>query len=215
MTEFEREAANLQERFGQPGAVAFEASPLGGVVAILTAGGGTVSVALQGGQVLSWIPGPGEPDVLWCSPLSRLGSGKPVRGGIPLCWPWFGPHPDAAASLPAHGFVRAAPWQVIGVTVEGDAPLNGRVSLSLRTALAPAQHAVLGCEAGVEMCVTLDAGLEVALITTNAGPADLILSEALHTYFGVGDIADVHISGLDGLTYRDQLIGTDGFSVKY
>ena len=203
MTALEREAAALQERFGGPGPVAFSVSPLGGVVATLTIGVASAVVALQGAQVLSWVPRQDQPDVLWCSPLSRLGSGKPVRGGVPVCWPWFGAHPDAALALPAHGFVRAVPWTVERVDLG-----PGTVSMTLGVSLTAAQQAVAG-ELSARLRVTLGADLEIELITTNNGASPVLLTEALHTYFSIGDIAAVSVTGLEDQSYLDQLTGLD------
>ena len=203
MTALEHEAATLQEEFGRQGSVAFSVSPLGGVVAGLTTAVASAVVALQGAQVLSWVPRRGQPDVLWCSPLSRLGSGKPVRGGIPICWPWFGPNPDAALMLPAHGFVRAVPW-----TVERSSVGPGTVSITLGVSLTAAQQAIAG-DLSARLRVTLGADLEIALITTNNGAAPVLLTEALHTYFSIGDIAAVSVTGLEDQSYLDQLTGLD------
>ncbi len=206
MAALEVQAAALQAQFGRAGAVAFEASPLGGVVARLTAGGGSACVALQGAQVLSWVPQTGHRDVLWCSPLSRLGTAKAVRGGIPVCWPWFGPHPNAALGLPAHGFVRTAMWHVESV---GTAP--GQSSITLSVALTADQQAIAGRGVSVSFCVTLgphlEPSLDVELTTTNNGEAAFELTEALHTYFAISDIGAARIEGLKGRTFLDQLTG--------
>lgn len=210
MAPLEREAAALQERFGAPGAAVFRVSPLGGVVISLTAGEACAEVALQGAQVLSWVPQRGQRDVLWCSPLSRLGMGKPLRGGIPVCWPWFGPHPDAALGLPAHGLglpahglVRSAPW---GVENTSEGP--GTASVTLGIALTAEQQAVVG-DMRASLRVSLGAHLEIELTTTNKCAQPLLLSEALHSYFAIGDIGAVQVAGLEGATYLDQMTGLE------
>jgi glucose-6-phosphate 1-epimerase len=204
MTALEEQAAALQAEFGRAGAIAFAVSPLGGVIARLTAANGRAVVALQGAQVLSWVPAGGGRDVLWCSALARLGTGKAVRGGIPVCWPWFGPHPDAALGLPAHGFVRAAPWHVERVEAGGR-----ETSITFGVELTADQQAILGSGISVALRVTLAADLNVELTTRNDGGATFELSEALHTYLAIGDIASVLIHGLDGRSYLDQVTGKD------
>lgn len=199
MKDLDEEAAALQQHFGRPGAIDFAVSPLGGVVAQLSFGRANAVVALQGAQVLSWVPETGGPDVLWCSPLSKLGTGKPVRGGIPVCWPWFGPHPFVPASQPAHGLVRAAPWSVES-SEHGDAA--SRIVLGI--SLTPQQQAIAGTLSAT-VRVTLGQTFGVELVSHNAGSAPVVLSGALHTYFAVGDIARVHVEGLDGRTFLDQL----------
>ncbi len=83
--------AQLSATFGKAGVIEFQPSPLGGIVAHLTSGESRATVALQGAQVLSWQP-KGHDEALWLSPMARLGTGTPVRGGIPVCWPWFAVH---------------------------------------------------------------------------------------------------------------------------
>ena len=201
----EDQASALQARFGRAGAVAFEVSPLGGVVAVLSAsGGGRAVVATAGGQVLSWVPEPGQPDVLWCSPLARQDTGKPVRGGIPVCWPWFGPHPDGAAKLPVHGLVRSVPWDIESVSVEAQ-----QTAVLLAPQLTAGQQTIAGSGVSVAARVMLGADLEVELITTNSGALPFTLTEALHTYLAVEDIEAVRVGGLAGRTYLDQLTGRE------
>jgi glucose-6-phosphate 1-epimerase len=188
----------LDARFGRAPGVAFR-EQFGGPVAILEAAGSTAIVALQGAQVLSWrAPGHSD-DVLWLSPGARLGTGKPVRGGIPICWPWFGPHPTDP-SKPAHGFVRAAPWRVVG---SASAPGRARIILSFDSTIdgggshRPRAHA--------EIEISLGETLSVALSTDNRDATPLALTQALHTYLTVGDIEGIALSGLDGRGYIDQL----------
>ena len=187
----------LNATFGRPGGVAFEVSPLGGIVARLTHGQNQVIVALQGAQVLSWLHQGRE--MLWLSPAARLGTGKAVRGGIPVCWPWFGPHPGDAAK-PAHGFVRTREWDV-GTTDCATA----RTQLRLSLATAPEDLNLWPHQAAVELTVRLDTGLSLALTTCNTGESAVAMTQALHTYFTVDDIATVLIEGLDGRTYIDKL----------
>ncbi len=200
-----RAAAALERAFGRTGALAFSVSPLGGVVAVLTAAKGARAViALQGAQVLSYVPASGERDVLWCSPRSRLGTGKPVRGGVPICWPWFGAHADAAAKRPAHGFVRAAKWSVTGAGFETET-----TSLTFEYEPSMDQLAMIGAQLTARLRVTLGAALDIELETINSGTETFTLSQALHTYLAVGDIGRVRIHGMEGLTYYDQLTGRD------
>lgn len=196
MADLERVTATL----GLPGAVAFEPSPLGGPIVRLSSGGSEATVALFGGHVLSWTPAGGSP-ALYLSPLARLDAGKPVRGGIPVCWPWFADHPlDRAA--PAHGYVRTRLWAPVDSSRTGEA---ARVVLE-----APAETSDPS-PLRSRLTVTLDDGLELALTTTNPTTAPVVLTEALHTYFAVSDIAKVEVAGLDGATYLDKL---EGFARK-
>jgi D-hexose-6-phosphate mutarotase len=149
-------------------------------------------IALQGAQVLSWRPGGGD-DALWCSPMIAPGSGKAMRGGIPICWPWFGPHGEPGR--PQHGYARTAIWRLDGV---------------VRTAAG--WDVALGLPAGAEpLSATLDIkighDLSLELRTRNEGSSPAALSAAFHTYFRVGDVTGVRVRGLDGADYRDNADG--------
>ena len=195
--------AALDRLYERPGAVAIRESPLGGPVVHLAARQATAAVAIQGAQVLEWqVAGR---DLLWLSPLSRLGTGKSVRGGIPVCWPWFGPHPGDPGK-PQHGFVRTRPWQV--VASDGD---GGRASVTLAYDAGDDDQALWPSRAKVRVTVTLDDALSLALETVNEGADTFDLTQALHTYFRVGDIASVQVLGLDGRDYLDK---PDGYARK-
>lgn len=189
----------LTAGFGRGDAVRFAVSSLGGIVARLAHAGSRAVVALQGAQVLSYVPAAGA-EVLWLSPEARLGAGKAVRGGIPICWPWFGPHPlDPKA--PAHGFVRVVDWIVVGSDSD-DAHALLRLACPY-----PAEHRAAwrdAAELTLEVALFADR-LGLTLTTRNLGLADLSLTEALHSYFAVSDIGGVAVEGHDGQTYIDKL----------
>lgn len=191
-------ARELDASHGIPGAVSFRDSSLGGVVAELGARGATAVVALRGGQVLSYVPRGGA-DALWMSPLARLDGSKAVRGGIPVCWPWFGPHPDDAR-LPAHGVVRTVDWHVVSASRDGDG-VRLRLGMPLGAALAdtPLRHL------GLTLDVTLGDTLDLALTTLNGGDTAMEITQALHTYLGVGNVAAIRIDGLDGCDFVDKV----------
>ncbi len=190
-------APALQAAHGLAGAIAFHDSELGGPVAHLRSVHGTALVALQGAQVLSYVPSGGS-EVLWLSPLARLGTAKAVRGGIPVCWPWFGPHPNDPRQ-PAHGLVRSSRWRVVETAVHGHA-VRVRFAWALETNTA-------GFPAGLtaQLDVTLGEDLALDLVTFNGGDEAIALTQALHTYLKVGDIGGVTVSGLEGRPYVDQL----------
>lgn len=166
----------------------FEDHALAGKAVRLTYGADHALVALEGAQVIAWRH-QGR-DMLWCAP-SRL-QGKPLRGGIPVCWPWFGSHPDDPAQ-PSHGVARLRTWTVVEHS---------------------AAHAVMELSEGTlsaRLEVTLADHLRVSLTTVNNGTAPVAVSAALHTYLAVDDIADVRVTGLDGAGYADKL---DGYARK-
>src|SRR5690606_32816937 len=94
----------LNRRFGIIGVVILKDGTNGQGVIEVSNGLAMASIALQGGQLISWAPHR-EELVVWLSPKAKFGPGESIRGGVPVCWPWFGPHPNEP-SLPAHGFAR-------------------------------------------------------------------------------------------------------------
>lgn len=200
----ETDIDTLNGAWGRPGRVAVTASPLGGPVVSLASPGGTATVALKGAQVLSWIPA-GAAEVLWLSPLARLDAAKPPRGGIPVCWPWFADHPSDPTQ-PAHGFVRTAPWSIVDASADAT---TASVTLAIDGAEAGRGRWPGAAEA--RLTVTLAGTFDVALETRNTAAAPLAYTQALHTYFCVGEIARATVEGLAGHDYLDKL---DGYREK-
>ena len=187
----------LQRLHGREGRVTFSRGPLGEVVD-LAAPGGTARIALQGAQLLSWVPA-GEAEVIWLSPEARPQPGKSLRGGAPVCWPWFGPHAEDERK-PAHGFVRGAPWELLDTEATAQAT---RARLGFDT--AGRWRAMWPHEARAVLTVTLGDGLTLALETTNTGAETFQLCQALHTYFAVAHIAETSVHGLDGCAFIDKV----------
>ena len=100
----------LNKEFGINGQLTFDEGPGGFIVAEMRNPHGEATVALHGGHVMSFRPCGHEP-VLWLSRHSHFKTGKAIRGGIPVCWPWFADHPTDR-DKPSHGFVRSAVWSV-------------------------------------------------------------------------------------------------------
>jgi glucose-6-phosphate 1-epimerase len=192
-------AAALNSRFGAPG-VAFVTGPGGLDRVEVENGQARVSVALQGAQVLAWAP-LGEEPVIWVSEAARFAPGVAARGGVPICWPWFGPHP-ADPALPNHGFARTAEWQVVAV----ERLVDGRTRLTFRL---PDGHGGEAWRHRTELIymVTVGQALELDLVTRNAGDEPITVGQALHTYFRVGDAAAVTVHGVEGCRYLDKVAG--------
>jgi glucose-6-phosphate 1-epimerase len=154
--------------------------------------GAEAHVYLHGAHVLHYQPA-GHAPVLWHSQKSYFEANKPIRGGIPVCWPWFGAHPDGPPR-PAHGIGRLAEWEPVASSASAQA-----TSVTLRFPTSPA------ISASADLTVVLGDDLAVTLTTTNTGDAVIPLSEALHSYFAVSDIRGVSVTGLDGMQYIDAL----------
>ncbi|HZK06216.1 MAG TPA: D-hexose-6-phosphate mutarotase [Actinomycetaceae bacterium] len=148
-------------------------------------------VYLYGAHITDWTPAGQEP-VLWLSPDSFFEDGSPIRGGIPLCLPWFGKG-TSGDKEPMHGLARLTEWRLASAS-ESD----GEVQLELQLRL---DHwsAVLA--------ITVGERLALELTTANTGESDMQVEEALHTYFAVADVARVSVNGLDGAQYLDKVAG--------
>ena len=171
----------------------FEKKMVNGVEVItLSNAYGTAEVAMLGAHVLSWTPVKEKP-VLWMSKKSYFEPGKPIRGDIPVCWPWFG-----GAKKPSHGFFRIETWNFGGVY-----ELAGGATMLILT-LDKAELADFPFHA--QMSVTMGKSLEVALTFENKGDQPVEVSGALHTYFAASDITNVRISGLDGSSFEDRRV---------
>jgi len=146
-------------------------------------------VALHGAHVTSWRP-TNQAEVLYVSPDAVYREGKAIRGGIPICWPWFNAHPSDA-SLPAHGLVRSRFWEFAGASENEDG-----VTLCFRIHHDP-WHA--------EVVVFMGDSLEVSLTSVNLTQGPLQISGALHTYISVDDVRAIGIGGLDDCDYLDTV----------
>ncbi|GAA4286395.1 D-hexose-6-phosphate mutarotase [Georgenia daeguensis] len=164
----------------------------------------TGEVYLHGAHVASWTPA-GQDPVIWMSKASMFAPREPIRGGVPICWPWFGPGREPGLA-PAHGFARLADFTLVGAE---DA--DGVVTLTLR--LTDADIAGLP---GADMwtkpfeltyTVTFGAELTLALSVRNTGSEEYSYEEALHTYLAVKDVTAVTVEGLDGARYLDKAPG--------
>ncbi|MCR5978019.1 D-hexose-6-phosphate mutarotase [Gordonia jinghuaiqii] len=151
----------------------------------------TATVSLFGGQVLSLVPAGGD-EVLWVSPLV-LEPPTPIRGGTPVCWPYFS-REGQTGEVPSHGYARTARWTVTGARTFDDGDIE--------VELTPERLDHLPMR--LRMTVRVGAALEQGLHTTNPGTESLTLTEALHNYFRVSDATSVRVEGLTGLTYLDE-----------
>jgi glucose-6-phosphate 1-epimerase len=195
-------ASALNSRFGISGVV-FQTGPGELETVEVENAHATARLALQGAHLLAWTPR-GEEPVIWLSEAARYAAGVPVRGGIPICWPWFGPHP-ADPAQPLHGFARTAAWQVVAAERLPDE----RTRLTFRL---PDGHGGPAWPHQTEVLyvVTVGRALELDLVTRNAGPEPVTIGQALHTYFRVSDYSRVTVHGVEGCRYLDKLTGSEG-----
>lgn len=177
--------------------------PLAGIEARPTPG--HYGVYDHGAHAWAWQP-PGHQPVLWVSGRSLYQEGSPIRGGVPIIFPWFGT--GASGDLqPAHGFARLHTWERRAVldTIDTDGTLVVEYR-SDATRTGPQPHFPHDFVANLTTVFTKEY-LEIGLEVVNVGEAPFTFEEALHTYLAVGDISDVSIAGLDGAGYRDRAAG--------
>lgn len=155
----------------------------------------TAEISLYGAHVLKYQPAD-QQDLLWMSANSMFEDGKPIRGGIPVCFPWFGPH-VSDSSKPQHGFARLLTWEVLSAATLP----NGGTQLILGLESTAHTKDIWPYDFKAQLKVEVGKSLDVALSYTNTGAQPFICSDALHTYFKVSDIANVKIAGLQGLIY--------------
>ena len=135
----------------------------------------------------------GEAPLLFMSAASEFHTDKPIRGGVPVIFPWFG----AREGLVFHGFARLAAWDLVSVVVLPDGSMRLHFQL-------PSDD-----ECEVDYFVTVGASLTLELVVTNTSIADFTFENCLHTYFLVGAIDSLAIAGLHGTRYRDQLLAAE------
>jgi len=195
-------AADLNRRFALPGELDFRVADHGALVAHVTNALGSGSVACQGAQVLTWTPS-GQSPVIWLSEEARFQATKSLRGGIPVCWPWFGAHAQDP-SKPAHGFARNLDWEVCETA---STAAGTRVVMAFTP--SEAQRALWPHTAELTLAMTLGETLRLVLSTRNTGAEPIVITQALHTYFRVGDISGVRVEGLEGCEYIDKAASGD------
>lgn len=165
----------------------------------------TARVSLHGAQVLSFVPRGARADLLYLSEQALYQSGKAIRGGVPVCWPWFGPDPQGLGRA-AHGLARTRRWEVRGAAVTP----AGETWLSLGLNDTPDTRAVWPHAFDLCLEITVGTRLRLALTTRNTGNAPFTLTQALHSYLAVGDIARTEVLGLDGCDFIDKAAGAGG-----
>ncbi len=175
-------------------------------------------VAQQGAHVISYQID-GDQPLIWSNPGAVFKHDKAIRGGMPVCWPWFGNfqrNPQSVQDMRqssepanAHGEVRAIDWELMGMGEDGDALIVEFIQPKAEGHLPGWPHTV-----GVKLQIRMDAALNVSLISFNAGPEDVIMSQALHSYFAVSDVHQVSIEGLDGVSYLNTLESWETVNVQ-
>ncbi|WP_073585793.1 D-hexose-6-phosphate mutarotase [Vibrio quintilis] len=153
----------------------------------------TAGISLFGGHVLSYQPA-GQPDLLWMSDASLFDGEKSIRGGIPVCWPWFG-----GIGSPNHGFARIQEWQLVE---HRESEAGVVVSLGLKS--SEATRHIWPYEFHLLLHIAIGDELRLSLEITNTDEKVWNFSGALHSYLNIGDIEKISTTGM-GKEYIDKL----------
>ncbi|WP_415888169.1 D-hexose-6-phosphate mutarotase [Neptuniibacter sp. SY11_33] len=167
----------------------------------------SATVFLQGAQVAEYSR-IGEQPVLWLSQENDFKAGKSLRGGVPICWPWFGDlsrNPDQVkeqvnyTEVPAHGFVRAQDWELLAV----DLIDSETTRLTLQLEVLPTE--LWPYPAVLRLTVTVGTELDLELKVKNLGSDSFSYTSALHSYLQIGHVSETAIEGLETVEYIDTL----------
>lgn len=166
-----------------------------------------LDICQQGGQILSYFPDIGQPPLIWLSDCAEYAKGQGVRGGMPVCWPWFGDiqrNPTAVQKMttkgaPFHGLARTLDWQLLSSCADSTS-VQLSLQLDASHGLADWPHAAM-----LQLRIELGERLTICLDNHNLGIEPLAISQALHTYFAVSDIHQVAVLGLEHCSYHETL----------
>jgi D-hexose-6-phosphate mutarotase len=189
------------KKFEIPGRVQVLPGAGGLTKVAVTSAVSTAEIYLHGAHLTAFQKN-GEPPLLFLSRESLFASDKAIRGGVPLCFPWFGPRAGAGM----HGFARTSEWELTETAVTPDGTVQLTLGLPEKVLIQAGWPAAV-----VKYIVTVGDTLDLELSVANGTDRDFVFESCLHTYFSVSDIAQVSITGLQGLEYMDK---TDQFTRK-
>ncbi len=193
--------SQLKSRFLNHENINFLSSAQGLVKLIVCSHHSTGVIHLQGAHVTSFVP-KNRKEFLWLSPLAKYKKGKPIRGGIPICWPWFGAHPSDP-SLPQHGFARTSIFEIDKITDLNDGSVTVQLSLQVRGDYL--KFGVLSFYLKVQ--INVGVSLTVTMTSVIDNGYSIPWSEAIHSYLAVDDIQNTSLFGLRDTRYYNQLSG--------
>jgi len=193
------EVTNLNKQWGIKNQLTFDTTHTGLVIANINSNHASASIALQGAHLMTWTP-TGEKPAIWLSPDATLAPGSSIRGGVPICWPWFGAH-KTRSDFPAHGLARTVPWQVTNTAQRSTGEIA--ITFQLDSTNIPTKRWPQPTSA--ECQITIGKTLAITLTTFNKSQNPITIGEALHTYFSISDVRNISINGLDGCRYLDKI----------
>ncbi|ACK70566.1 Aldose 1-epimerase [Gloeothece citriformis PCC 7424] len=159
-------------------------------------------ISVYGGQVLSFQPKSHSDDLLFVSNKAYYQQGKAIKGGVPICWPWFGPDPDSKGR-PSHGFVRNR----LSKVAQTQALSEETTKIILSLSDTPDTREIWAHPFELSLSLTIGSSLTLELVTRNLCEQAVSITQGFHTYFKVGDINQVQVLGLDNTNYFDKVDG--------
>ncbi len=198
----------LNQRFAIGGVIEFSKLSPGFIQVNINNTYARASISLYGGQLLYFKPHDQQQSLIWLSDKAVYQHGKAIRGGIPVCWPWFGAYEGeefATEALPAHGYARISDWTIDSVKMLDDGQTELVMHLpekNIPTQLQPVSE-FFACQLSIRMTIGHELTLE--LISHNHGSKTIPLTYALHSYFNISDIHGVELRGLEQQTYLDKV----------
>ncbi|MGB2692009.1 MAG: D-hexose-6-phosphate mutarotase [Thermodesulfobacteriota bacterium] len=199
------EIKSLNQQYGLDGNLIFKEGSGGLTFAEINNEAASAQIFLRGAHITSFIPHGQEP-AFFLSPLSQYETGKAIRGGIPISWPWFADHPTDS-SKPAHGFARTSLWEVRGTKIISEA--ETRIVFGLVD--NESTRKMWNYAFDLEFTVSIGKELKSRLTMTNSDNQDFTITSAFHSYYNVGNANDVTIYGLEDANYIDKV---DKFAKK-
>jgi len=164
----------------------------------------TALISVYAGQVLSFKPVNEAEDLMFISENAYFQEGKATKGGIPICWPWFGAAPEIESHKPVkrpdHGFVRNSFWSVLSTTVLE----NGDSKIVLEFKDSEKTREIWPFQFYLSLEIVIGDSLTLELLTRNTGNQSFSITEALHSYFNIGDAAQATVLGLEHTEYLDK-----------
>ena len=156
-------------------------------------------ISVYGGQVLTFHPTDAREPLLFVSQRAHYQPGKAIKGGVPICWPWFGPDLEGKGR-PAHGFMRNRMWEVRETACSPE----GVVRIVLGATDTAETQAIWPRSFALQLEITIGTTLNLELMTRNTGTQPCTITQALHPYFRVGDIRQTQVTGLENTRYIDK-----------
>jgi glucose-6-phosphate 1-epimerase len=160
------------------------------------------TISVYAGQILSFQPIDQTQDLMFLSSQAYYQEGKAIKGGTPICFPWFGPDPKAKGRA-SHGFVRNRLWQMREVV----STQQGATQVTMGLLDTAETREIWNYSFDFSIVISIGKVLTIDLVTRNTGSESFAITQALHTYFKVGDIDRVSVLGLDNQAYLDKVDG--------